>query len=1481
MLATSSLAVLVLGAGGAQAQTSWQGTTSADWFGPTNWSTNAVPTAADKVIVDQGTPNPSPVVGINGTGNAALSNTAVIGDLAGTAGTVTVVTTNAALPASWTISGAPPFIVGFVPGALVVGGSGTGSLTITNGGLVDITGHVANAVIGSVGTGTVTVGNAASPNLANPSTLANDGPLFNVGSLIVGDTGTGTLLVNPDGVVRGFVGARVAESTGSQGTVVVNGGNMNVIDPGSGNGELDVGLSGHGTLTVQNGGTLTSVGGIISLSPGSAGSSITVTGANSVWNLTSGGMVVGNNDTGSLSILAGGTVQLHGANIAIGSPPNATGAGTGTVTVDNASLLASGGIINIGVAGSGTSTMTVQNGGHVTSDGGEVGGFAPASVNGNSASTGVATVTGPGSLWDAARDVGGNVDPGSQIFIDNPTSMTGLVIKQGGQVISGAGSVGDFSPGAVNTVVVDGAGSSWTNLTSLSLGYFQPGFSPTTNNSVGVVNVTNGGQVLAPTVVIGVLPDSTGAPVDAITVNGAGSSLKASSTLAVGLFGTGNLTISGGATVTSGTSIVAFSSAAPGLLNQNGNPLDTNNVGANSAGTVLVTDPGSTWNTSSLIVGDNASTDPGGVFTGIGGGTASGTLTVANGGAVNSTSAIQVALNAGATGTINIGAADGQAAAAPGTISAPAIVFGAGTGTIVFNHTSSNYVFGTAIQGAGSVIVDSGTTALTAVNSYTGPTVINGGVLEIEGSLTGTSSVTVNASGTLMVANGGTVNSTTVINGGVVEVGGSLTGSSVTVNTGGTLTVANGGTVDSTTVINGGAVEVDGSLTGSSVTVNAGGTLTVANGGTVNSATAIQVALNAGSTGTINIGAADGQAAVAPGTISAPAIVFGAGTGTIVFNHNSSNYVFGTAIQGAGSVIVDSGTTALTAVNSYTGPTVINGGVLEVDGSLTGTSAVTVNAGGTLTGSGTIDPLTVSINNGGSLLAGNGVPGASTKIVGNLAFQSGASYNFVLNPTTSSLTSVTGTATLSGATANAFFANGAYVASKYTVLTASGGVSGTFGSLVSTNLPPIVTASLSYDANDVFLNLKAAIGAGAGLNQNQQNAANDINNFFNNGGTLPPGFVSLFNLAGSNLATGLTQLSGETATGSQQTTFDAMNLFIGLITDPFVAGRGDLASAGGGATGYAEEPLAYAAKRQSSDALAAIYTKAPPPVPFVQRWSVWAAGFGGSQTTDGSTTVGSNTTNSRIAATAVGADYHFSPNTLAGFAIAGGGTSFNVANSGYGRSDLFQAGAFIHHNAGPAYVTAALAYGWQDVITNRTVTIAGIDQLQARFNANSYSGRVEGGYRFVAPWTGGIGITPYAAGQFTTYAIPAYAEGVLSGNNTFALAYGAKNVTDTRSELGIRTDKSYAMTGGILTLRGRFAWAHDFDPDRGIGATFQTLPGASFVVNGAMQAHDSALTTASAEMKWVNGLSVAATFEGEFSNVTASYAGKGVVRYQW
>jgi hypothetical protein len=52
-------------------------------------------------------------------------------------------------------------------------------------------------------------------------------------------------------------------------------------------------------------------------------------------------------------------------------------------------------------------------------------------------------------------------------------------------------------------------------------------------------------------------------------------------------------------------------------------------------------------------------------------------------------------------------------------------------------------------------------------------------------------------------------------------------------------------------------------------------------------------------------------------------------------------------------------------------------------------------------------------------------------------------------------------------------------------------------------------------------------------------------------------------------------------------------------------------------------------------------------------------------------------------------------------------------------------------------------------------------------------------------------------------------------------------------------------------------------------------------VSGASPARDAALTKASAELNFVSGISLAATFEGESSGVTRSYAGKGVARFVW
>jgi autotransporter-associated beta strand protein len=601
----------------------------------------------------------------------------------------------------------------------------------------------------------------------------------------------------------------------------------------------------------------------------------------------------------------------------------------------------------------------------------------------------------------------------------------------------------------------------------------------------------------------------------------------------------------------------------------------------------------------------------------------------------------------------------------------------------------------------------------------------------------------------------------------------------------------------------------------------------------------------------------------------------------LAFNRTDTS-TFAGLISGPGQVFQNgTGTTILTGNSTYSGATTVNAGVLQVDGSIT--SRVTVNQGGRLTGTGTTGGMVVGT---GAIIAPgdprpNGTPSGNLRSNGTLVMQAGSAAVFDVGAGADEII-VSGTSSLAG-TAFLSFGSGP-IARRSVLISSQGGDLGTFDAVQAVNLPSFFSTQLLYEPDQVDLLIASNLSGIPGLNQNQQAVARLLDTTFNNGGGT---FVDLLKFTSTpQISAALTTLTGESGTGSQQTTFQAMTQFLGTLLDPFIDGRGSEPVPS--ASSYAaEDDVANAYARTSRKRTDAereaymVFNKAQIRTSYDPHWSVWAAGFGGSQTTDGNAAVGTNAATSRIFGTAVGADYLLSPRTIAGFALAGGGTNFSVNGLGSGRSDLFQAGAFVRHNVGPAYLSGALAYGWQNVTTDRTVTIAGVDRLRAQFNANAWSGRLEGGYRFVSRWIGGVGITPYAAAQFTTFELPAYAESVISGANTFALAYAAKSVTDTRSELGIRGDKSFAMQTAIVTLRGRLAWAHDFNPDRSLAATFQTLPGASFVVNGAGLASDSALVTVSAETRWLNGWSAAASFEGEFSNVTASYAGKGVVRRTW
>jgi outer membrane autotransporter protein len=327
------------------------------------------------------------------------------------------------------------------------------------------------------------------------------------------------------------------------------------------------------------------------------------------------------------------------------------------------------------------------------------------------------------------------------------------------------------------------------------------------------------------------------------------------------------------------------------------------------------------------------------------------------------------------------------------------------------------------------------------------------------------------------------------------------------------------------------------------------------------------------------------------------------------------------------------------------------------------------------------------------------------------------------------------------------------------------------------------------------------------------------------------------------------------------------------MLDPFVDGRSGV---GGGAIGFAPE------REELPEDIALAYAKIlkepPKPPSFEQRWSAWGAGYGGSNRTSGDVAVvGSHDLSAATAGGAAGLDYRLTPHTVVGFALAGGGTNWGLAQGlGGGKSDAFQAGVYGTTRSGPAYLAAALAFTNHWMSTDR-FAFAG-DHLSASFNAQSFGGRVEGGYRFATIYGR---LTPYAAIQSQTFHTPGYTETDLNAGG-FALGFNSRNATDTRSELGGRFDRLLLLNPeAALTLRTRIAWAHDWISDPSLAALFQTLPGASFIVNGATPAKNSALTSAGAEYRLANGITLLAKFDGEFAPHSSTYAGTGTLRYTW
>jgi len=413
-----------------------------------------------------------------------------------------------------------------------------------------------------VSTQATTIGQA--PLSTGVLTVDNELRLIGAGDLMVGESGTGTLTIQNGAVVasdHGFLGLNEGVGYFGSGTVLVTGTNSTWnTDAG-----LVIGVEGAGLLSIEAGGRVNSFTGSIGQLTTDATGEVTVTGADSTW-INEELLLIGINGSGSLTIADGGSVTNTDANMAFntGSSASVTVTGAGSQWNNSQSL-------DVGL--SGMADLTIADGGSVTNTSARI------AVNADSTST--VTVTGAGSTWT-------NSD---QLLVGYEGDGT-LMISDGGSVTDTLGRIGD-RPAGTGTATVTGAGSTWTNSSSLTVG----------GDGAGELAIEAGGSVTSGSVFIGGDTGSSGE----VTVTGDGSTLTSSFLITVGGVGTAQLTIFDGGSVSSRWGFI-------GRL-------------AGSTGTATVGGAGSSWTVSEwLSIGGDFST-------GVDGGT--GTLNVLAGGAVD------------------------------------------------------------------------------------------------------------------------------------------------------------------------------------------------------------------------------------------------------------------------------------------------------------------------------------------------------------------------------------------------------------------------------------------------------------------------------------------------------------------------------------------------------------------------------------------------------------------------------------------------------------------------------------------------------------------------------------------------------------------------------------------------------------------------------------------------------------------------------
>jgi outer membrane autotransporter protein len=147
-----------------------------------------------------------------------------------------------------------------------------------------------------------------------------------------------------------------------------------------------------------------------------------------------------------------------------------------------------------------------------------------------------------------------------------------------------------------------------------------------------------------------------------------------------------------------------------------------------------------------------------------------------------------------------------------------------------------------------------------------------------------------------------------------------------------------------------------------------------------------------------------------------------------------------------------------------------------------------------------------------------------------------------------------------------------------------------------------------------------------------------------------------------------------------------------------------------------------------------------------------------------------------------------------------------------------------------------------------------------------------------------LAVTPFAAVQFAQLWQSGFTETNVTpaGFGPLGLSYDARTMSSLPTYVGAQFDARLQLRNGMLLLPyARVSWVHELNRARDISAAFIALPDAAFSVEGAHAAANAARVNIGASIAVKRNVSLFANFDGEFSNRSQSYAGKGGFRATW